>query len=499
MDDAVAVRGTTLPLYGESLPLATDQYQLTMGQAYWQHGMADHQAIFTYSFRDNPFEGGYAVCAGLAYVAYFVQYLKEYGFSAQNTQFLARLVGHDGQPLFCEAYLDFLRHMPWDLQVDAIPEGTVVFAHAPIVRVYGPIIACQIVESFVLTEMNFQTLIATKAARICLAAGGEAVSEQGLRRAQGLDGALTVSRAAYIGGCASTSNLQAGYLLGIPTSGTMAHSFVMAFASEIDAFKAYAESLPNNCVFLVDTYHTLTGVQKAAEVGKWLAERGQKLLGIRLDSGDLAWLSREARRILDAHGLNDVKIYAANDLDERIIADLKSQGATVAAWGVGTKLATGGSQSALGGVYKLGGIRRPGEAWRRTIKVSEQRLKTSTPGFLQVRRFYSHDGLLLADAIYDEELGMADGSTIIAPMDPDRQFTLPPDVPGEDLLVPVCRDGVYIGDNPALAAIRQRTMAQLARLDPTVRRQLYPHEYKVGLESRLFALRRDMIHAQRGY
>jgi nicotinate phosphoribosyltransferase len=252
-------------------------------------------------------------------------------------------------------------------------------------------------------------------------------------------------------------------------------------------------------VFLVDTYHTLNGVQKAAEVGKWLAEHGQKLLGIRLDSGDLAWLSQEARRILDAQGLNDVKIYAANDLDERIIADLKSQGAAVAAWGVGTKLATGGSQSALGGVYKLGGIRRPGEPWRRTIKVSEQRLKTSTPGFLQVRRFYSHDGFLLADAIYDEEFGIADGSTIIAPMDPDRQFTIPPDVSGEDLLVPVCRDGVYIGDNPALAAIRQRTMAQLARLDPTVRRQLYPHEYKVGLESRLFALRRDMIHAQRGY
>jgi nicotinate phosphoribosyltransferase len=499
MNHAVSIRGTTLSLYGESLPLATDQYQLTMGQAYWQHGMTDHEAIFTYTFRDHPFDGGYAVCAGLAYVAYFVQYLKEHGFSEANTQFLARLRGNDGKPLFCQEYLDFLRHMAWELQVDAIPEGTMVFAHEPVVRVYGPLIACQIVESFVLTEMNFQTLIATKAARICLAADGEPVSEQGLRRAQGLDGALTVSRAAYIGGCTSTSNLQAGYVLGIPTSGTMAHSFVMAFASEIDAFKAYAESLPNNCIFLVDTYNTISAVHKAAEVGKWLAERGQKLVGIRLDSGDLAWLSQEARRILDAQGLNDVKIFAANDLDERIIADLKSQGATIAAWGVGTKLATGGSQSALGGVYKLGGIRTPGEPWRRTVKVSEQRLKTSIPGFLQVRRFRGRDGYLLADAIYDEELGLDDGATIIAPMDPDRQFTIPADLQGEDLLVPVCRDGVYVGDNPDLRAIQERTKAQLALLDPTIRRQLHPHEYKVGLESRLFALRRDMVHAQRGY
>jgi nicotinate phosphoribosyltransferase len=273
----------------------------------------------------------------------------------------------------------------------------------------------------------------------------------------------------------------------------------MAFASEIDAFKAYAEALPNNCVFLVDTYNTINGIHRAAEVGKWLAAHGQKLVGIRLDSGDLAWLSQEARRILDAQGLNEVKIYAANDLDERIIADLKSQGATIAAWGVGTKLATGGSQSALGGVYKLGGIRRPGEPWRRTVKVSEQRLKTSTPGFLQVRRFRGRDGYLLADAIYDEELGIPAGCTIIAPMDPDRQFAIPTDLQGEDLLVPVCRDGVYIGDNPDLRTIRARTMAQLVLLDPTVKRQLHPHEYKVGLESRLFDIRRDMVHAQRGY
>jgi nicotinate phosphoribosyltransferase len=491
--------GTTLPLYGESLPLATDQYQLTMGQAYWQHGMTNHEGVFTYAFRDQPFGGGYAVCAGLAYVAYFVQYMREHGFSDNNMRFLASLSGHDGNPLFRKEYLEFLRRMVWDVQVDAIPEGTVVFAHEPIVRVYGPIIPCQMVESFLLTEMNFQTLIATKAARICLAAGGEPVSEQGLRRAHGLDGALTVSRAAYIGGCASTSNLQAGYVLGIPTSGTMAHSFVMAFASETEAFKAYAEALPNNCVFLVDTYSTLGGVQKAAEVGKWLAAHGQKLVGIRLDSGDLAWLSQEARRLLDAQGLTDVKIYAANDLDERIIADLKSQGAAIAAWGVGTKLATGGSQAALGGVYKLGGIRTPGEPWRRTIKVSEQRLKTSIPGFLQVRRYRNPDGALLADAIYDEELGIADGCTIVAPMDPDRQFTLPRQLHSEDMLAPVCRNGLCVGKSPALSDIRTRTMTQLGMLDPTVRRLLNPHEYKVGLESCLAELRRDMIRAGRGY
>jgi nicotinate phosphoribosyltransferase len=499
MTHPVNIRGTTLSIYGESLPLATDQYQLTMGQAYWQQGMAQHEAVFTYAFRDNPFAGGYAVCAGLAYVAYFVQYLKDYGFSDDHVRFLASLTGHDGKPLFCQEYLAFLRRMPAELHVDGIAEGTAVFAHEPIVRVHGPIIPCQIVESFILTEMNFQTLIATKAARICHATQGEPVSEQGLRRAHGLDGALTVSRAAYIGGCASTSNVLAGYLLGIPTSGTMAHSFVMAFASEVEAFRAYAEAMPNNCVFLVDTYNTLNGVKQAAEVGKWLAARGQKLLGIRLDSGDLAWLSQEARRLLDAQGLTEVKIFAANDLDEQIIADLKSQGAVIAAWGVGTKLATGGTQAALGGVYKLGGIRPPGKPWRRTVKLSEQRIKTSVPGYLQVRRFRGANGHLLADAVYDEELGITDGCTIVAPLDPDRQYTIPPGSAGEDLLVPVCRDGMFVGANPDLSAIRARTMAQLAMLDATIKRQLHPHEYKVGLEARLFALRRDMIYAQRGY
>lgn len=498
MSRTVHIHGTSLSLYGDTLPLATDQYQLTMGQGYWQQGMAQREAVFSYGFRDNPFQGGYAVCAGLAYVAYFVQYMREHGFCDTNLRFLAQLTGYDGMPLFRQEYLDFLRHMSWEVQVDAIPEGTVVFAHEPIVRVSGPIIACQILESFLLTEMNFQTLIATKAARICQAAQGDPVSEQGLRRAQGLDGALTVSRAAYIGGCAGTSNLHAGALLGIPTSGTMAHSFVMAFASETEAFKAYAEALPNNCVFLVDTYNTLHGVQQAADVGKWLAARGQRLLGIRLDSGDLAWLSREARQILDAQGLHDVKIYAANDLDEQLIADLKAQGATISMWGVGTRLATGGSQSALGGVYKLGGIRQPDGTWQRTIKVSEQQTKTSVPGYLQVRRYGGADGCLLADAIYDEELGMPDLCTIVSPIDTDRRFTLPDHAPWEDLLVPVCRDGWCLETLPTLAAIRQRTLTQLALLDPTVRRQLHPHAYKVGLESRLADVRRQMILVQRG-
>jgi nicotinate phosphoribosyltransferase len=499
MGHTVNIQGTTLALYGESLPLATDQYQLTMGQAYWQQGMTSHEAVFTYAFRDNPFHGGYAVCAGLAYVAYFVQYMQAHGFSDNNLRFLASRLGNDGQPLFRQEYLDFLRHMPWDVHMEAIPEGTVVFAHEPIVRIHGPIVPCQIIESFVLTEMNFQTLIATKAARICLAAQGEAVSEQGLRRAHGLDGAMSVARAAYIGGCAGTSNVQAGYMLGIPTSGTMAHSFVMAFASEIEAFKAYAEALPNNCVFLVDTYNTLAGVQKAAEVGKWLAERGQKLAGIRLDSGDLAWLSREARRLLDAQGLTAVKIYAANDLDEQLIADLKTQGAVITMWGVGTKLATGGTQSALGGVYKLGGLRQPGAPWRRTIKVSEQQIKTSIPGFLQVRRYRGAEGYFLADAMYDEELGIPEDCTIVAPMDADRQFIIPAGLHGEDLLTPVYRNGTFVGDNPDLPTIRQRTLAQLALLDPTVKRLLHPHEYKVGIEARLAELRRHMVRAQRGY
>ena len=340
--------------------------------------------------------------------------------------------------------------------------------------------------------MYFQTLIATKAARICHAAHGEPVLEFGLRRAQGIDGGLAASRAAYIGGCASTSNVLAGKLFGIPIAGTHAHSWVMTFDSELEAFEAYAAAMPNNCIFLVDTYDTLEGVRRAAEVGRRLHERGHKLVGVRLDSGDLAYLSIHARRILDEAGLPDAKIVASNDLDEFIIASLKEQGAQITVWGVGTRLVTGYDDPALGGVYKLAAIRTPGGPWRYTIKLSEQVVKINTPGILQVRRF-QYDGELMADMIYDESRPPPTVCTVVDPADSTRRKVIPANSPHTDLLLPLFRDGRPAAESWTLADARSRAQEQLALLHPGIRRFINPHEYPVGLEQGLHDLKTELI------
>ncbi|MEO8270672.1 MAG: nicotinate phosphoribosyltransferase, partial [Aureliella sp.] len=368
-----------------SLSLLTDLYQLTMAYGYWKQGKAEQQAVFHLFFRSNPFQGGYAIAAGLGPVLDFV---KSFRFFASDVEFLETLTGNDGQPLFEKAFLQYLAELHLALDIDAIPEGTLVFPHEPLLRVRGPILQCQLLETALLNIINFQSLIATKAARIVMSARGDAVLEFGLRRAQGIDGALAASRAAFIGGCAATSNVLAGKQFGIPVKGTHAHSWVMSFDTELEAFGAYAAAMPNNCVFLVDTYDTLDGVRHAITVGNWLRETGHEMVGIRLDSGDLAWLSIEARKLLDAAGLHDATIVASNDLDERLIASLKQQGATIGVWGVGTKLVTAYDQPALGGVYKLGAIEDVTGHWHPKIKLSEQWIKTSTPGIQQVRRYY---------------------------------------------------------------------------------------------------------------
>ena len=279
-------------------PLLTDLYQLTMSAAYWKSGRAEQEAVFHLFFRKLPFGGGYAVAAGLADA---VEFLRNFRFEADDLAYLATLTGNDGSPLFGPGFLDYLGKLRMTCDVDAIPEGTVVFPHEPLVRIRGPILQGQLFETALLNVINFQTLIATKAARVCHAANGEPVLEFGLRRAQGPDGAVMASRAAYIGGCASTSNVLAGRRFGIPVRGTHAHSWVMSFDTELEAFRTYADAMPHNCTFLVDTYDTLDGVRHAIEVGRALRERGSKLAGIRLDSGDLAWLSVEARKLLRIH------------------------------------------------------------------------------------------------------------------------------------------------------------------------------------------------------
>ncbi len=486
--------GKLSELYRPSLALLTDLYQLTMAYAAWRTGGADREAVFHLFFRKNPFGGGFSVACGLEYV---LDFLRDLRFSEEDLAYLAELTGPGGDRLFEPDFLDALRRMPLALDVDAMPEGTVAFPQEPLVRVRGPIIPCMLVETPLLNMINFQTLIATKAARIAIAARGDPVLDFGLRRAQGVDGALTASRAAFVGGCEAPSNVLAGRLFGIPVRGTHAHSWVMLFDTEREAFETYARALPQNCVFLVDTYDTLEGVRTAIEVGRQLRAAGHELFGVRLDSGDLAYLSIEARRILDEAGFQATRIVASNDLDEQTIASLKEQGAAIAVWGVGTRLVTGHDNPALGGVYKLSAVRRPGEPWRYRVKLSEQAAKISTPGVLQVRR-YTRGTELLGDAIYDEGLGCAAGA-IVDPLDPTRSKHFPPNAEQTDLLVPVMRAGKPVYASPPLTEIRERARSQVANLSGGVKRFLNPHEYPVGLEPSLHELKtRLILEARKG-
>jgi nicotinate phosphoribosyltransferase len=475
-------------LYGQPLSLLTDLYQVTMAAAAWKSGIAAREAVFHLSFRRAPFNGGYTIAAGLAQA---LDLLRELRFAPDDLAYLATVQAPDGGTLFEEDFLRWLENLRPRLDVDAIPEGTAVFPQEPLLRVQGPIVPCMLLETPLLTLLNFQTLIATKSARICGAARGEPVIEFGLRRAQGIDGAVSASRAAYVGGAAATSNVLAGKLLGIPVRGTHAHSWVMCFDDELEAFRAYARAMPSNVVLLVDTYDTLQGVRHAIEVGNELRAEGHELQGIRLDSGDLAWLSIQARRLLDEAGFQKTQILATNDLDETLIESLKAQGARISSWGVGTKLVTGDGEPALGGIYKLAAVRDPGGPWKPRIKISEQTSKTSIPGILQVRR-YSAGNEFRGDLIYDEGDGVR-ASVLVDPLDPTRRKPMPAGALSEDLLVPVVRDGRQVYTPPPLRETRARTQAQLAQLDASIRRLVNPHLYPVGLEPALHDRRTQMI------
>jgi nicotinate phosphoribosyltransferase len=471
------------------MALLTDLYQLTMAHGYWKLGRAEHEAVFHLFFRKNPFRGGYTIAAGLEQALAFLDELR---FDASDLAYLRGLVGNDDRPLFEPGFLDYLGEMRFSCDVDGIPEGTAVFPHEALLRVRGPILQAQIIETPLLNMINFSTLIATKAARICAAARGEPVLEFGLRRAQGVDGALSASRAAYIGGCAATSNCLAGKLYDIPVKGTHAHSWVMSFDDELESFAAYARAMPNNCVFLVDTYDTLRGVEKAIELGRWLREQGHEMVGIRLDSGDLGALSQGARALLDEAGFPDASVVASNDLDEYRIATLKERGAKINVWGVGTRLATAYDQPALGGVYKLAAIRGadPRAPWSYRLKLSEQAIKVSNPGPQQVHRF-SRDGIALGDLIYDIERGPGrEGQTLGGSEEP---LSFAEDCAVEDLLVPLVRDGARVYQSPPLSDIRARTATQLATLAPELHQLRDPATYPVGLERRLQTLKDELI------
>ncbi len=473
-----------------SLALLTDLYQLTMAYGYWRQGMHQRRSVFQLAFRKLPFAGGYALAAGLGPALDYLEGLK---FSPDDLAYLQSLVGRDNKRLFPPEFIAYLSGIRFSCDVDAIEEGRIVFPQEPLVRVTGPLIEAQLVETALLNIINFQTLIATKAARVCDAAQGDPVLEFGLRRAQGVDGALAASRAAYLGGCSATSNVLAGKLYGIPVRGTHAHSWVMTFENEIDSFLAYADAMPNNCVFLVDTYDTVQGVKNAIAVGKQLREKGHELAGIRLDSGDLAELSIAARQLLDDAGFPNAVVVASNDLDETLVESLKHQGAKIGMWGVGTKLVTAYDQPALGGVYKLAALMTE-SGWDYKVKLSEQPAKVSVPGLLQVRRLHTSDGIPLGDVIYDEAIGCPEHPTLIDPMDATyrRSFS---DLAFEDLLVPVMRDGTRLNPSPSLTEIRERATAERKQLPANVRRFLNPNRYPVGLESELWRRRNELVLA----
>lgn len=447
-----------------------------MAYGYWKTGQAERPAVFHLFYRQQPFDGHYALCAGLELV---VDYLRQLRFDHAEVQYLGGLRGADGERLFDEAFLNYLQRLEFRCDIDAIPEGTVVLPHEPLLRVKGPLLQAQLIETALLNLVNFSTLIATKAARVCRAAAGDAVLEFGLRRAQGIDGGLTASRSAYLGGCAATSNVLAGQLYGIPVRGTHAHSWVMAHHSELEAFRQYVRALPNNVILLVDTYDTETGILRAIEAAQALAGTGQRLLGIRLDSGDLLALSRKARELLDAAGLPDCKIVASNDLDEYRIAELKAAGAPIDIWGVGTRLVTAYEQAALGGVYKLAALGNTEGQWAYKIKRSEELIKTSNPGIQQVRRFYGAEGQVLGDVLYDE-LSCPDGELDDPGLASEPQAT-------EDLLQPIFRAGQLVYDLPKISDIRQRAQAQLDQLEKS--------DLRLHYENRLLRIKTELIEA----
>lgn len=418
--------------------LESDLYQLTMAAAHLKAGTADREAVFALYFRKAPFGGPWVIAAGLEDA---VRWLEGFEVGEDDLAWLAGVVGPSGARLFDDATLDALAKLRFVCDVDAVPEGTIVFPNEPLLRVRGPLLQAQLFETALLALVNFPTLVATKAARVVEAAAGRPVLEFGLRRAQGLEAGRIAARAAWIGGVSATSNVAAARTFGIPARGTHAHSWVLALGDEATAFDAFARVFPDDTTLLVDTHDTRTGVRNAIETARKLRARGHELAGIRLDSGDLLALSRAARAMLDDAGFPRVTIVASNDLDEHAIAKLVAAGAPIDAFGVGTRLVTGAPDAALGGVYKLTAIRE-GAGWRDCIKVSDDRAKATLPGTLQVQRERGANGTFRRDLIYDEYV--------------DRPRW------GSKLLEPIFRKGRRVWQAPSLDAIREHAREQIA-------------------------------------
>lgn len=473
-----------------NLTMMTDLYQLTMMSGYLHHGMENHRACFDLFYRRRGDLLTYAVAAGLEQAIEYVQNLR---FTEEDIEYLRSL------DIFDENFLSYLRNFKFTGEILAVPEGTVVFPDEPIMRVTAPVMEAQLLETALLNIINHQTLIATKASRVVQAAKGDRVLEFGLRRAQGPDAGIFGARAAIIGGCQSTSNVLTGQLFGVPISGTHAHSWVMSFPDELSAFRAYAEVFPGNCLLLVDTYDTLkSGIPNAIKVFEELRANGYEPAGIRLDSGDLAFLSREARRMLDEAGFPNAKIVASGDLDEEVIWDLKAQGACIDVWGVGTKMITSMNNPALGGVYKLAAEEIDG-AFMPRIKISENPAKVTNPGIKQLYRFYDRKtGKALADLIALDEEDYMSGEPVelFDPQNTWKRMTLE-NYRVRKLLVPVFEDGKMVYALPALSDIAEYASQELDSFWDEYKRLSKPHRYKVDLSRKLYDLKHSLLTARK--
>ena len=475
-----------------NLTLLTDFYELTMMQGYFQQKDANETVIFDAFYRNNPDGNGYAVCAGLQQV---IEYLNNLHFTQADVDYL-RSTG-----MFQEDFLDYLLHFRFSGDVYAIPEGTVVFPREPLVKVVAPIMEAQLIETALLNIINHQSLIATKAARVVYAAAGDGVMEFGLRRAQGPDAGIYGARAAMIAGCVATSNVLAGQMFDVPVSGTHAHSWTMSFPDELTAFRTYAKLYPDACILLVDTYDTLkSGIPNAIRVFTEMREAGVQLTryGIRLDSGDLAYLSKKAKKMLDAAGFSDAIISASNDLDEHLIASLKLQGAAINSWGVGTNMITSKDSPSFGGVYKLAAIKDKNTgAFIPKIKLSENAEKITNPGDKTIQRIYEKEtGKIIADLICltHESYDSRNSLLIFDPIETWKKTLLAPDsYTLRELLVPVFKNGTCVYQSPSVMEIRAYCQRELDTLWEESRRLVNPHEVHVDLSNELWHMKNQLL------
>ena len=471
-----------------NLTMLTDFYEITMANGYFENGMGDKEAVFDMFFRKIPDGGGFAIAAGLEQL---VEYFNNLSFSEEDIAYLR------SKNQFSEEFLDYLRHFEFKCDVWAVKEGTPVFPYEPIVIVKGPMIQAQFVETMVLLTINHQSLIATKANRVVRAAEGRAVAEFGSRRAQSYDGAVLGARAAYIGGCSGTACTLSDRLYGIPAVGTMAHSWVQAFDTEYEAFRRYAELYPDKCTLLVDTYNTLkSGVPNAIKVfDEVLKPKGHRPVAVRIDSGDIAYLSKKVRVMLDKAGYQDVKIMASNSLDEYIIRDLMLQGAKVDSFGVGENLITSKSAPVFGGVYKLVAIAGKDGVLQPRIKVSETVEKITTPDFKSLYRFFDREtGKAIADYVTRHDETVDDSGSMVL-FDPNNTWKKSKisNFEAKPLLTPIFEDGKQIYDLPSLEEIRVYCKQQLDTLWDEVKRFEYPHKYYVDLSQALWEVRHELL------